>query len=105
MRSDAAIASAGYERASTRPNCTAAASPCRRSSPRSCATARVPPASRFLAAERGPAGRAGLLGAALDLTESYRSGTRAAPARIRAASDSLETYSPTQDRDLEDVVF
>jgi agmatinase len=65
----------------------------------------VPRATRFLAAKAGPAGRAGLLGAALDLTESYRSGTRAAPARIRAASDALETYSPPQDRDLEDVAF
>jgi agmatinase len=44
-----------------------------------------------------------VLGAGLDLTESCRAGTRAAPDRIRAASDTIETYSPILDRDLEDL--
>jgi agmatinase len=37
------------------------------------------------------------------LTESCRAGTRAAPDLIRAASDTIETYSPHLDRDLEDL--
>ncbi|MDW8252265.1 MAG: agmatinase [Chloroflexota bacterium] len=42
-----------------------------------------------------------ILGVPLDLTESYRPGTAAGPAAIRAISDSLETYSPALDRDLD----
>src|SRR5581483_2315771 len=77
--------------------------PFRRSSPRCWMTTVAPSARRFLATRGGPPGRVGLLGAALDLTESCRAGTRAAPDRIRAASDTLETYSPVLDRDLEDL--
>jgi agmatinase len=36
---------------------------------------------------------------------SYRAGARAAPDEIRAASQSLETYSPRLKRDLEDYAF
>lgn len=39
----------------------------------------------------------------MELTVSFRSGTRWGPLRIREASHSLETYSPELDRDLEDV--
>jgi len=39
----------------------------------------------------------------LDLTASYRSGTRFAPNAIRQASTYMETYSPKTDLDLEDV--
>lgn len=44
-----------------------------------------------------------LFGAPLDLTESYRRGTRLAPERIRLVSDVLETYSPALGRDLEEL--
>jgi agmatinase len=37
------------------------------------------------------------------MTESFRSGAHGGPAAIRYMSDALETYSPTLDRDLEDV--
>src|SRR4051794_26468770 len=59
--------------------------------------------TRFLSARPGPGGRAGILGAPLDLTESCRAGTRAAARHIREASDALETYSPILDLDLEDL--
>ena len=36
---------------------------------------------------------------------SYRAGARAAPDEIRAASQSIETYSPRLRRDLEDVSY
>ncbi len=61
------------------------------------------PGTLFLAARPGPGGRAGILGAPLDLTESCRAGTRAAAQRIRALSHSIETYSPVLDLDLEDL--
>ena len=58
----------------------------------------------FLAATRPLAeARWVLLGAPLDLTVSYRPGSRFAPARIREVSQALETYSPELDRDLEEV--
>src|SRR6266542_5215456 len=47
--------------------------------------------------------RAVLIGAPLDATETFRSGTREAPQRVRAVSDVLETYSPQLDRDLEEL--
>jgi agmatinase len=40
-----------------------------------------------------------ILGVPLDLTESFRSGTAAAPARIREVWESLEDYSPILDAD------
>ncbi|MBV9281031.1 MAG: agmatinase [Chloroflexi bacterium] len=43
-----------------------------------------------------------LFGAALDRTTSFRSGTSEGPNSIRALSRSLESYSPTLDRDLQD---
>jgi agmatinase len=46
---------------------------------------------------------AALFGAPLDPTESFRSGAAEGPAAVRVFSDSLETYSPTLDADLEDL--
>ena len=59
------------------------------------------PESPFLEArasyeEAGPV----LLGLPLDATVSFRPGTRFGPARIRAVSEGLESYSPVLDRDL-----
>ncbi|MBV9599467.1 MAG: agmatinase [Chloroflexi bacterium] len=48
---------------------------------------------------------AAIFGAPLDLTESFRAGARGGPRAVRYMSDSLETYSPTLDRDLEDVAL
>jgi agmatinase len=59
----------------------------------------------FLGASTAPDPRAILIGAPLDLTESFKFGTQAAPTRIRAVSDVLETYSPLLGRDLGDVPF
>ena len=49
--------------------------------------------------------RAVLFGAGADATTSYRPGTRFGPAAMRAESYGIETYSPHQGRDLEDVRF
>lgn len=46
-----------------------------------------------------------LLGAPFDATASYRGGARWGPARIREASEVLETYSLPLEADLEDVPF
>jgi agmatinase len=46
-----------------------------------------------------------LLGIPMDFTVSRKSGSRFGPESIRAESYNLETYSPTQDRDLEEVTF
>jgi agmatinase len=63
-----------------------------------------PPATRFLASSPEAAAPAGaLFGAPLDLTESFRSGAHAGPRAVRSISDSLEAYSPTLDRDLDDL--
>lgn len=62
----------------------------------------------FLAARRpgdGPPARVTLLGVPYDATASFRRGSRFGPDAIRRASDSIETYSPTLDRDLEDASF
>ena len=67
----------------------------------------APPAIPFLASspEADDGGRAAvaaaIFGAPLDLTESFRGGTRAGPAAVRYMSDVLESYSPVVDRDLE----
>lgn len=45
------------------------------------------------------------MGVPLDVTTSFRPGTRFGPARIRAVSDGLEDYSPIQDKSLLDVPF
>jgi agmatinase len=66
----------------------------------------------FLAARRpDDLARAGahaavtILGAPYDRTSSYRRGAAAAPGAIRWASESIETYSPTQDRDLDGILL
>ncbi|HVH30752.1 MAG TPA: agmatinase [bacterium] len=46
-----------------------------------------------------------LAGVPYDATSSFRSGSRQAPAAIRWASQSIETYSPILRRDLTDVVY
>lgn len=46
-----------------------------------------------------------LFGAPFDGTVSFVPGTRFGPARVREASDGIETYSPLLDRDLEDTPF
>jgi hypothetical protein len=48
---------------------------------------------------------AALFGAPLDQTESFRSGAAEGPAAVREFSESLETYSPTLDADLEDLTL
>jgi agmatinase len=63
----------------------------------------LPPVVPFLGTSRTDTPTAILLGAPLDVTESFQSGTAAAPDRIRKVSDVLETYSPALDRDLLDV--
>ena len=44
-----------------------------------------------------------IFGAPFDSTTSYRPGTRFASRYMRAESYGLETYSPYQDMDLEDM--
>lgn len=44
-----------------------------------------------------------LFGAPYDSTTSFRPGTRFGPAAMRGESFGIETYSPYQDRDLEDA--
>jgi agmatinase len=46
-----------------------------------------------------------LLGCPLDVTSSFRGGTKFAPESIRKASWTLETYSPYLKQDLDDVLF
>ena len=46
-----------------------------------------------------------LYGAPYDGTTSGRPGTRFAPTAIRVESQGIETYSPYQDRDLDDLSF
>ncbi len=48
-------------------------------------------------------GKVVLLGVPLDVTVSYRPGTRFAPLEVRKVSNAIETYSPYLDMDLEDV--
>src|SRR5439155_3715971 len=67
-----------------------------------------PPATPYLAsspeaAEDGGLLAAAIFGAPLDITESFRDGARGGPTAVRYMSDSLETYSPTLDRDLESL--
>ena len=60
----------------------------------------------FIGAQQALAGAAiALFGAPYDGTASFRPGTRFGPNASRDASDGLETYSPAQDADLEQVVF
>jgi len=50
-------------------------------------------------------GRIGLLGIPMDFTNSFRQGAHLAPQRIRLVSDSIESYCPILDADLEDLDF
>ncbi len=59
----------------------------------------------FLGARAHPRPRAVIIGAPYEATATHRPGARHAPAAIRWASDSIETYSPVQQRDLEDLAF
>jgi agmatinase len=67
-------------------------------------------ATRFtLALDPAEAGErratAAIVGAPLDATESFRTGAAGGPAAIRRMSDSLETYSPVLETDLEDAAI
>ena len=58
----------------------------------------------FIAAEADfDEARAVIFGAPFDGTTSFRPGTRFGPGAIRAESDGIETYSPCQSKDLEDI--
>lgn len=58
----------------------------------------------FIAAEADfDEARAVIFGAPFDGTTSFRPGTRFGPGVIRAESDGIETYSPYQNKDLEDI--
>ena len=57
------------------------------------------------AAENEQESKVVLYGAPYDSTTSFRPGTRFGPAAIRSESFGIETYSPLQDRDLEDFPF
>lgn len=59
----------------------------------------------FLSARAHADPAAVIIGAPYDATATYRRGTRTAPAAIRWASDSIETYSPIQRRDLADLAL
>ena len=52
-----------------------------------------------------PPGGLALFGVPYDATASFRRGSRFGPDAIRWASDSIETYSPVLDRDLDAVPF
>lgn len=72
------------------------------------ASGRLRPApSRFTLAtdERTAGAAAAFFGAPLDATGSFRPGMGAGPGAVRRLSDSLETYSPALDRDLEDLAL
>jgi agmatinase len=59
-----------------------------------------------LAVPSAPGGAAAaIVGAPFDLTASFRRGSREGPSAIRRLSESLETYSPVLERDLEDLVL
>jgi agmatinase len=72
-----------------------------------------PPATPFLGSSPELAqanqvdGRRGALifGAPLDLTETFRSGAHGGPGAVRYMSDVLENYSPTLDRDLDELAI
>ncbi len=57
----------------------------------------------FLVSQPGQIGAVTLLGAPLDRTGSFRPGCADGPAGVRWASENLEEYSPTLDRDLNDL--
>ena len=59
----------------------------------------------FLASRSHANPSALIIGAPYDATATYRAGAREAPAAIRWASESIETYSPVQERDLDDLAL
>ncbi len=59
----------------------------------------------FLAARPVEDPTVAIIGAPYDATSSFRRGSRHAPQAIRIASQSIETYSPILQRDLEDVAL
>jgi agmatinase len=59
----------------------------------------------FLAARPHHRPSAVVIGAPYDATATHRRGAAAGPAAIRWASDSIETYSPAQQRDLDGVAL
>jgi agmatinase len=61
--------------------------------------------TRFLGSSDASNPGAIVLGAPLDVTETFRPGTSDGPRRVRAVSDVLETYSPQIHRDLEDLTL
>lgn len=61
--------------------------------------------ARFMAAHDDPRAPVVLIGAPMDVTTSFRPGTRFGPARIREVSDGLEEYSPALGRGLAEVPF
>lgn len=64
------------------------------------------PAPLFLGARpEHPRPQAQIVGFPYEATASFRGGTAFAPDAIRTFSESIETYSPHQDRDLEDLVL
>ncbi len=58
-----------------------------------------------VAEPRGGLVAAALFGAPLDRTESFRVGAAAGPDAVRQISGSLETYSPSLDRDVTDLTL
>lgn len=61
---------------------------------------------RFIACEASPAeARIVLFGIPFEGTVNLRRGADRGPHDLRAASDSIETYSPALDRDLEDLAM
>jgi len=63
----------------------------------------VSPPFTLASVRMGTTAAAAFFGAPLDLTGSFRLGAADGPGAIRRLSDSLETYSPALDRDLEDL--
>jgi agmatinase len=58
-----------------------------------------------MGSERGRDSAVALLGCPLDVTSSFRGGTKFAPDSIRRASWTLETYSPYLNEDLDEASF
>jgi len=59
--------------------------------------------NRFIGAGEGTSSNIVLLGCPLDITSSFRNGSKFGPESLRRASWTLETYSPYLDMDLEDI--
>ncbi len=61
--------------------------------------------NQFIGAREGSSSNIVLLGCPLDITSSFRNGSKFGPESLRKASWTLETYSPYLDMDLEDIDF